>query len=84
MNYREENDTMGTVRIPEDAYYGPQTQRAKENFSISGLLLPTKFIGSLALIKQCCAKVNARLGLLNDAVSAHIIDVFIDVQQQKF
>jgi fumarate hydratase class II len=52
MNYREEQDSMGTVHVPEDAYYGAQTQRAVENFSISGLRLPPPFIKALGLIKK--------------------------------
>ena len=58
MAFREEKDTMGTVRVPEKAYYGAQTQRALENFPISGLTLPAEFIHALALIKQCAAEVN--------------------------
>ena len=57
MSFREETDTMGTVLVPEDAYYGPQTQRAAENFPISGLVMPEYFIHSLALIKRCAAQV---------------------------
>ena len=45
MNFREENDSMGTVNVPEDAYYGAQTQRAVDNFPVSGL-------SSAALIHQ--------------------------------
>ncbi len=65
MNYREEKDTMGAVRIPADAYYGAQTQRAVENFPISGQTFSPVFIQSLALIKECAAAVNADLGLLD-------------------
>ena len=43
MIFREEKDTMGTVRVPENAYYGAQTQRAVENFPISGLKFPLIF-----------------------------------------
>ncbi len=72
MNYRYEKDAMGTVRVPESAYYGPQTQRASENFPISGLRFPAVFIHSLALIKKCAAQVNHALGLL-DKTSAEAI-----------
>ena len=51
MKYRKEKDTMGTVLVPETAYYGPQTQRAVENFPIGDLKLPTSFIRALALAK---------------------------------
>jgi fumarate hydratase class II len=73
MKYRKEKDSMGTVNVPADAYYGPQTQRAADNFPISGMTLPAEFIQSLALIKSCAARVNAELHLLDpglaDAIS---------------
>jgi fumarate hydratase class II len=55
MNHREEADTMGTVLVPEDAYYGAQTQRAVENFSLSGLRLPLSFIRTLGTIEKHAA-----------------------------
>lgn len=64
MNYRDEQDTMGVVRVPETAYYGAQTQRAIENFSISGLVFPRSFIKAIGLIKKHAAGVNQELGLL--------------------
>jgi fumarate hydratase class II len=74
MKYRKEKDTMGTVLVPEAAYYGPQTQRAAENFPIGDLKLPPSFIRALALVKKCAARVNAQLGLLDaklaDAIAA--------------
>ena len=74
MNYRKEKDTMGTVLVPETAYYGPQTQRAVENFPIGDLKLPASFIRALALVKKCAARVNQELGLLDsklaDAIAA--------------
>jgi fumarate hydratase class II len=65
MTFREESDSMGKVRISESAYYGPSTQRAVDNFRISGLHLPTSLIHALGLIKKCCADVSAELGLLD-------------------
>ena len=64
MTFREESDSMGKVRVPETAYYGPSTQRAVDNFRISGICLPISLIRALGLIKKCCAGVNAELGLL--------------------
>ena len=58
--YRVERDTMGEMRVPDAALYGPQTQRAVENFPISGLRLPRAFIRALGLIKACAANVNGR------------------------
>jgi fumarate hydratase class II len=65
MHFREEKDTMGIVKVPADAYYGAQTQRAVENFPISGIVLPHIFIQALAMIKRSAAEVNADLGLLD-------------------
>ncbi len=64
MDFREESDSLGTVRVPAEAYYGAQTQRARENFPISGLGLPVSFLHSLALIKLCAAQANVSLGLI--------------------
>jgi len=57
---------MGDVHVPEHSYFGAQTQRAIENFTISGLTFPPVFIHSLALIKKCSAKVNAKLDLIDN------------------
>ena len=73
MKIREEQDSMGSVKVPADAYFGAQTQRASENFPISGLRLPIAFVRALALIKKCAARVNKDLGLL-DQKSAGAIE----------
>src|SRR2546425_8678347 len=70
--YRIEKDFMGEVRVPESAYYGAQTQRAVENFPISGITFPPKFVRALAIIKHAAASVNHELGLL-DARTADVI-----------
>ena len=72
MSYRIEEDSMGEVRVPEEAYYGAQTQRAVENFTVSGLKLPAPFIHALGLIKRHAALVNAELGLLAPPLSEAI------------
>ena len=84
MNHREEKDTMGAVRIPADAYYGAQTQRAVENFPISGQTFSPVFIQSLALIKECAAAVNADLGLLDGRLAQAIIQAAREVAQGKY
>jgi len=73
MTTREEADSLGIVHVPENAYYGAQTQRASENFPISRLRLPPVFIHSLALIKQCAARVNQELGLIPEEKAQAII-----------
>ena len=52
MKYREEYDTMGSVQVPEDAYYGAQTQRAVENFAVSGLVFHPSFLERSAWSKN--------------------------------
>ncbi|MBE0470021.1 MAG: class II fumarate hydratase [Methyloprofundus sp.] len=64
-NYRIEKDSMGELQVPIDALYGAQTQRAINNFPISGLMMPPAFIKTVALIKQTAAKVNIDLGVLD-------------------
>ncbi|MEA1890420.1 MAG: class II fumarate hydratase [Pseudomonadota bacterium] len=64
---RIEKDSMGEVAVPEDALYGAQTQRAVNNFPISGSMLPRSMIRALGLIKQACASTNHHLALLDEA-----------------
>lgn len=61
--YRIEHDTMGEVRVPKDALYAAQTQRAVENFPISGRTLSSHHIAALGQIKRAAAIANAELGL---------------------
>jgi fumarate hydratase class II len=75
--YRIEKDSLGEVRVPSDALYGAQTQRAIENFPVSGIRFPRVFIRSLGMIKGLAADVNAELGLL-DADLAHAIRLASD------
>ena len=84
MKFREETDTMGTIRVPSNAYFGPQTQRAVENFSISGLRLPLAFINALALIKKCSASVNFELGLLDKNIFQPILEASREVMDGKY
>ena len=68
-DYRIEHDTMGEVRVPADALYRAQTQRAVENFPISGTPLEAAHIHALAAIKAAAAKVNGELGVLEPDVA---------------
>jgi fumarate hydratase class II len=65
--YRIERDSMGELKVPADALYGAQTQRAVDNFPISGLSMPREFIRALGLIKSAAAQANADLGHLKKA-----------------
>jgi fumarate hydratase class II len=62
---RIEKDTMGTVEVPADAYYGAQTQRSLQNFRIGGERFPREFIYALGVVKKAAARVNGRLGKLD-------------------
>ena len=84
MAFREETDTMGPVKVPEDAYYGAQTQRAIENFPISGLTFQPVFIKAIALIKKYAAQVNQELGILPLDLSKAIIQAAQEVIDDTF
>jgi len=71
-DYRVERDTMGEVRVPADALYGAQTQRAVENFPISGIPLEAAHVRALAAVKAAAAKVNGELGVLEPDMAAAI------------
>lgn len=69
MEYRIEHDTMGEVKVPKDALYAAQTQRAVENFPISGTRLERAHIAALAEIKKAAALANAQLGVLDKDIA---------------
>jgi fumarate hydratase, class II len=77
--YRIERDTMGEVRVPLAALYGAQTQRAVENFPISGSVLESAQIAALARIKKSAALANARLGVLDADIAQAIADAADEV-----
>ena len=66
---RTEKDSLGDVEIPAGAYYGAQTQRAVENFPISGHPMPAPFVHALGLVKHAAAQVNEDLGRLDGTVA---------------
>ncbi len=71
-DFRIEKDSLGEVKVPVDALYGAQTQRAVLNFPVSGIRFPRVFIRSLGLIKAVTAEVNAGLGLLDPTIAQAI------------
>lgn len=77
--FRMERDSLGQVLVPDGALYGAQTQRALENFPISGQRFPRGFIRAMGLVKQAAALTNAELGLLGqepaDAIAAAAAEV---------
>jgi fumarate hydratase class II len=81
--YRTEFDSMGAVRVPKIAYYGAQTQRAVENFPVSGIGFPPRFIRALGLIKLAAATTNEELRLLDTKVAAAIRKAAAEVMEGK-
>ncbi|MFD0738057.1 class II fumarate hydratase [Lysobacter koreensis] len=70
--FRTEHDSMGELQVPADALWGAQTQRAVQNFPVSGAPLPREFIRALGLVKAAAAQVNGDLGLLGTGAAAAI------------
>jgi len=83
VEYRIEHDTMGEVKVPKDALYRAQTQRAVENFPISGTTLERAHIAALAQIKKAAAQANAKLGVLDAAIADAIAGAADDVISGK-
>lgn len=83
MQTRTEEDSLGSVQVPEKAYYGAQTQRAADNFVISGLRFQTSFIQALGLIKKCAALTNYELGLLDNHRKEAILAAALEVIDGK-
>jgi fumarate hydratase class II len=82
--FRVEKDSMGEVKVPQEAYYGAQTQRAIDNFPISQRRFPRELIRALGLIKMAATQVNRELGLLDERVTEPIIRAAQEVVDGKF
>ena len=82
--FRIEKDSMGEVKVPSDVYYGAQTQRAVENFPISGLRIPRSLIRTLGLIKWAAAKVNHELRLVDKRIANAIRQAAWEVVEGKW
>jgi fumarate hydratase class II len=83
VEYRIEHDTMGEVKVPKHALYRAQTQRAVENFPISGTTLERAHIAALAQIKKSAAQANAKLGVLDAAIADAIAGAADEVIEGK-
>jgi fumarate hydratase class II len=81
--YRVEKDSMGDVKVPARAYYGAQTQRAVENFPISGQGLPVRLVRALGMVKVAAAVVNRDLGKLKPDIAEPIIQAAREVAAGK-
>src|SRR5205809_4206471 len=84
MATRVERDPLGELQVPAGAYYGVQTQRAVENFPISGLKAPAPLVTATVLVKQACARANATLGRLDPAVAGAIVDAADEILAGRF
>jgi fumarate hydratase class II len=82
--FRIEKDSMGEMRVPRDAYYGPQTARAVENFPISDLRFPRAFIRALGLVKKHAAAANMHLGLLSQKLGQAIQQAASEVAEGRW
>ena len=82
-SFRLERDSMGELQVPAEALWGAQTQRAVQNFPISGLTLPRAFIAALGLVKQAAARANTGLGLLDAEVARAIDSAAADVEKGR-
>ena len=83
-SYRLEKDSMGPVKVPRNAYYGAQTQRAVNNFPISGWRFPREFLQALGLAKQAAARVNNGLRLLDGRLARAIGKASEEVVQGRW
>ncbi len=81
--YRVERDSMGEVKVPAWAYWGAQTQRALENFSVGGRPMPSELIRALGLVKRACAQANMELGLLDRQVGHAVVQAATEVMQGR-
>jgi fumarate hydratase, class II len=81
MNFRTEKDTMGEIQVPNDKYWGAQTQRSLQNFKIGGTLMPIEVIRAFGVLKKAAAIVNMELGVLakdKGALIAQVCDEIIE------
>ena len=81
---RKERDSLGEILVPKDVLYGAQTQRAIQNFPISGMRPWRAFIWSMAIIKQSAAEVNSELGLLNEQTAEAIANASQEIVDGKW
>lgn len=79
LEFRTETDSMGAVSVPAGAYFGATTQRAIDNFPISGLPMPQAFIRAVAAIKLAAAEANAQLGLVDGKVADAIVQAATEI-----
>src|SRR5690606_26017893 len=84
MDYRIEKDTIGEIKVPQDKYWGAQTQRSKQNFKIGNEKMPIEIIKAIAHLKRAAAIVNNELGKLSDTKKTAITQACDEVLEGKF
>ncbi|OYR79871.1 aspartate ammonia-lyase, partial [Halorubrum sp. E3] len=72
-DYRTEEDSLGEMQVPADAYWGAQTQRAVENFPVSGIPMSRRFIRALGVVKKAAAQANRDLDLIDEDTADAIV-----------
>ncbi len=83
MKYRIEEDFLGKVEVPEEAFYGAHTVRSSQNFPVSGFKTPEELIRALADVKRACALANMRANLLSQEIGAAIVKAAAEVADGK-
>jgi fumarate hydratase class II len=78
-DYRIEQDSLGEIQVPTDAYWGAQTQRAVENFPISGIAFGRRFVRALGIVKKAAARANADLGMIPADIAEAIVEAADEV-----
>ena len=81
---RKETDSMGNMNVPDDAYYGAQTQRAIQNFKVSNIKLPESMIEAIGIIKKYASVVNFNLGLLDKDRKNAIVKASNEIIKGKY
>ena len=72
-DYRIESDSLGEVRVPATALYGAQTQRARENFAISGMPPQADYVWGMVVLKKAAARANMDTGRLDESIGGAIV-----------
>ena len=83
-DFRIEKDSLGEVRVPLDAWYAAQTQRAHDNFPISGIRFPRRFIEAMGTIKLAAARANFGLGILDSDIMKAIVQASDQVRSGQY
>ncbi len=83
VSYRTESDSMGEMKVPQNAYYGAQTARALDNFPISGITIPEELIKAMGMVKLAAAQTNVELGILKKNIGSAIVKAASEVIEGK-